>query len=255
MAGLPDLGRSAADAPSEGPDTGATVDERTADSAVADRRLAPDEPAAPALWRRPSTMIAAVSVLVVGLIAVTTTYVPIDDESLVVVDSFDTENYGPETFPEVAAEIERTAVDVPQLLEALQENEEDANERFGQQAGTGPYSFPVRGTGVAGTAEGGKLPVEIDGVDEEFTIQIQVGPVLTGTALRDAVAIIDFDQFLNQMDYAAAARALNDEVKEQVLAQLDAEDLAGSEISFVGAFTRDPGTTVTITPVALEATP
>lgn len=204
-------------------------------------------------WRRPSTFIAVAVVVVVAAILASTTYVPADDESLVVLESFDSENYGPDTFPEVVAEIERTAVDLDELIAALQADEAAASEQFGQQAGTGPYSFPVRGTGIAGDADGGLLPIEMEGVDGEFTIRIQVGPVLTGTALRDAVAIIDFNQFLNQMDYAAAARALNEQVREQVLADVDPEALSGAEVSFVGAFTREPGDIVTITPITLEA--
>lgn len=247
--------REASDA---GPDERPARESREApagDGAAAGGRQMVDEPKPPPIWRRTSTIIVAAVIVVVGAIALSSTYVPADDESLAVVESFDTENYGPDTYPQVVEEIERTAVDLPELIAALQEDEDAANEQYGLQAGTGPYSFPVRGSGVAGTPEGGSVPVDIDGIDDEFTVRIQTGPVITGTALRDAVDIIGFNQFVNQMDYAAAARALNDEVKAEVLEGVDVDSLAGSEVSFVGAFTHNSDTTVTITPVELVVEP
>ena len=52
-------------------------------------------------------------------------------------------------------------------------------------------------------------------------VSIQIGPAVNGTALRDAVGFITFGQFLNQVQYADAGTALNNEVKQELLADLD----------------------------------
>ena len=57
--------------------------------------------------------------------------------------------------------------------------------------------------------------------------RIQVGPVLRGTALRDALGFIRFTDFANQFDFAGVANALNDRVLATVLGPLDVEALAG----------------------------
>jgi ABC-type branched-subunit amino acid transport system ATPase component len=47
--------------------------------------------------------------------------------------------------------------------------------------------------------------------------------------------VVEFGEFTNQVEYADAATALNDEMREQVLADLDPASLAGKKVSFVGA--------------------
>jgi predicted lipoprotein len=41
-------------------------------------------------------------------------------------------------------------------------------------------------------------------------VALQVGPVMRGTALRDAVGFIQFDQFANQLQFADVANQLNE---------------------------------------------
>ena len=42
------------------------------------------------------------------------------------------------------------------------------------------------------------------------TAAIQIGPVLRGTALRDALDFVRFTDFVNQLEFAGVANALND---------------------------------------------
>jgi predicted lipoprotein len=64
---------------------------------------------------------------------------------------------------------------------------------------------------------------------------IQIGPVLRGTAVRDALEFIQFTDFTNQLEFAAVANALNGRVLTSVLGPVDTDSLAGREVAFVGA--------------------
>lgn len=79
---------------------------------------------------------------------------------------------------------------------------------------------------------------------------MQIGPVLRGTALRDALDFIRFSDFVNQLEFAAVAGALNDHVVTTVLPA--AIDLAaGAEVTFVGAVPVSSARTLEIVPVTL----
>jgi predicted lipoprotein len=164
--------------------------------------------------------------------------------------AFDPAAYGAQNFPKVTAEVEKRAVPITDLAPELEKDPDAAGERYGNRQGSSPYNFAVTGEGEAGKAEGGLLPVEVKGVDD-VQVNIQIGPAINGTALRDVVGFITFDQFINQVDYADAATALNNEVKANVLKGIG--DLEGKTVKFTGAFTFLAPMVVTLTPTVLEA--
>jgi predicted lipoprotein len=82
---------------------------------------------------------------------------------------------------------------------------------------------------------------------------IQIGPVLRGTALRDSLEFIRFTDFVNQLEFAGVANGLNDRVVNGVLAAVNIDELAGREVTFVGAVpTTGAGSTLEIVPVQLQ---
>jgi predicted lipoprotein len=167
--------------------------------------------------------------------------------------AFDPEKFGSENFaPKVVPALEQRAVELTELVPALEQDADAAGERFGVRSGSSPYSFAVRGEGVAGRPDGDLLPVEVEGVPSDVTVSLQIGPAINGSALRDATGLYDFNDFLNQVEYARAGTALNDEVKKNVLDDLDRESLDGKTVKFLGAFTFLAPTVVTITPAQLE---
>ncbi|MCP5109696.1 MAG: DUF2291 domain-containing protein [bacterium] len=89
----------------------------------------------------------------------------------------------------------------------------------------------------------GRLEIELAGGEE---VSILIGPVILGTALRDAVGV-EFSDFTNQMDYAAVANELNDRVVREVLSKLDFDGIEGKTVVFAGA-----GNGAEIVPVRLE---
>lgn len=84
---------------------------------------------------------------------------------------------------------------------------------------------------------------------EEF--RIQAGGVYSGTAIRDAQTVKNFESFTNQTEWSQYAKALNEQADTQVVAPLALdESAAGKTVTFVGAAVQS-GDTVTITPVSM----
>ena len=65
-----------------------------------------------------------------------------------------------------------------------------------------------------------------------------IGPVILGTAVRDAAGFIEFSDFANQLQYADVAIELNRRVVAEVLGGVDLGGLEGKTIEFGGAWRR-----------------
>ncbi|MEV6986338.1 DUF2291 domain-containing protein [Sphaerisporangium sp. NPDC051017] len=194
----------------------------------------------------------ALALLVVAMLAGTTyrsDSAPRAEET----GKFDPAGYGAQTYePKVVPAIRQKAVDIVTLHKAIAAGADAAGTQYGNREGTGPYSYAVTLTGTAGAAESGLLPVTVPGVGKT-RVSVQIGPAINGTALRDAVGFIKFGQFTNQVDYADAGTALNDQVKSKVLASLDVASLKDKKITVVGAMTPLTADVLTITPISIEA--
>lgn len=121
-------------------------------------------------------------------------------------------------------------------------------------AGT-PRARVVRGRGrvveVDTASRSGTATVELDGTPGS-TVALQVGPVLTGTAIRDALPALGFDRFVNQIQHADVGTELNARVEREVLAPLDRARLRGRHVRFAGMASFAEGRSPTVTPVRLE---
>jgi predicted lipoprotein len=194
------------------------------------------------------------TVLVVAAILLSTTYKKGDVKTTASGQkAFDPASYGTKTFPKAVAALEKNAVPLPKLLDELRTDQAGASEQYGRREGTSPYAFATKGEGIAGKARAGLMEVKVRGVPESTRVSLQIGPALNGTSIRDAVGFVKFGQFTNQVEYADAATAFNQQVKARVLKNAKAADLAGKKVSFLGAFTLITPNVVTITPVRLEA--
>ena len=197
---------------------------------------------------------AAAAVLVFGLMLLDATWRS-DDEPLAATngrEAFDAAEFGKENFPKVVGELEQRAVELTELVPALEQDADAAGEQYGVRQGASPYNFAVRGEGTAKQVDGNIVELDVEGVPSDVTVSLQIGPAINGSALRDASGLFDFNDFLNQVDYAGAGTALNTEVKTTVLNDLDREALAGKTVTFLGAFTYLAPTAITITPAQLE---
>jgi predicted lipoprotein len=80
---------------------------------------------------------------------------------------------------------------------------------------------------------------------------VQVGPVIRGTAVRDALPFIRFSDFANQIEFALVASALNDHALEQLRHLPAPAALVGQRLRVVGALSRS-ASSWEITPITVE---
>jgi predicted lipoprotein len=151
---------------------------------------------------------------------------------------------------------ESDAPDVVTLLAQLAADEEAAIEEFGHRSGTGPYSFMARGEGqvveIDTSSQAGLARLDLPPYDGEPDVALAIGPVIRGNAIRDAAGFIEYNEFENQMEFAAVYREMNNLVRDNLLSQFDFENMdAGYTLSFIGAFTLG-GDEYVIVPVRLE---
>ena len=162
--------------------------------------------------------------------------------------------YAADQFGTITGRIEDEAVELPELLTQLASGAEESE--FGNTSGaSSAYAFPVTFTGVAGAATPPVMPVTVDGVPPETTVQLQVGPALNGTALRDVTGDISFNEFTNQLEYQNVATQLNDLVLTDVLADFDAAAATGKTITVTGTFLRVNPQLISVVPVSIEVAP
>jgi predicted lipoprotein len=89
--------------------------------------------------------------------------------------------------------------------------------------------------------------------DGKADAEIQIGPVLRGTSLRDAMGFIEFGQFVNQLEFANVGNELNARVSRQVLPRARALAVTGNNIEFAGTFSESSGSLPQIVPVTIQA--
>jgi predicted lipoprotein len=151
--------------------------------------------------------------------------------------------------------IQEKAQDIAKILPEIRADPESAGQKYGRREATNPYNYMVKGTGkvteIHNESQAGTATVEIPGLNEK--IALQIGPVVRGTALRDATGIVSFNQFSNQLDYADVSKEMNLRALKTAFASFDPPSLAGKTVTFFGTFTFEPHSKspILITPVKI----
>jgi erythritol transport system substrate-binding protein len=150
---------------------------------------------------------------------------------------------------------------LPDVVAAVRANPDEAGRKFGYRAKEGnvPWTFPVRFEGKIVAAEtasrAATISIDTKG-DGKFAAIIQIGPAVRGTALRDSLDFVSFNDFKNQIDYAQFGKAFNQYAVRTVLSDLPRESLVGRSVVGVGAFTLESGDQPPlITPAQLKIGP
>jgi predicted lipoprotein len=158
--------------------------------------------------------------------------------------AFDASTFAASVWPRVLREATQTASDVSEL--PIPAAASPAKARF------------LKGRGVVAAVDRqsrvGVMRVQVSGA-KPVMVAIQIGPVIRGTALRDASSFIQFSDFTNQFDFAGAANALNDHVLRAVIGAMPIDTLAGRTITFIGAIGKSPlreDGAIEVVPVQLE---
>lgn len=166
---------------------------------------------------------------------------PIESESKAPRGTFDPVTYARDAWTgKLRPALEKSAVDVSDLLR-------EGAPRTGALA--------VKGAGtierVDTSSRAGKLTVAVPG----GTAELQIGPVLRGTTIRDGSGFISFNDFQSQIEYAAAANALNAHVLNEVITPVRSALARGRRVEFLGTLAAadiSNGAAKGIVPVRLE---
>lgn len=197
-----------------------------------------------ALW----SVIAGVVVVVA--IGASAKVVKIGSAADVRQEAFSPEAYGAAQFPKVKEDVVKRAVDAVELANALAADKAAAAKKYG--VGDATPVIPVKFTGVVEERKSNFNTVKVDGMPDGVGIRIQTGPAINGTDLRDATGTIDFGQFKNQIEFQNAGSALNNQMKKDVLANIDPEKLTGKTVTVTGVFKLVNPKNWFVTPVEMD---
>ncbi len=150
--------------------------------------------------------------------------------------------------------VQGKAVDFGQLYGELKATQAAASQKDGNRVG-GPYNFLTKFDGtvlsVDTSSRVGVIKVETKTSIGQVVLTVQVGPVVEGTSVRDALGFLSFNDFVNQLQFADVADELNTRALQNALKGTDPTTLTGKNVSITGAFTLDNIDDITVTPVFL----
>ncbi len=158
---------------------------------------------------------------------------------------------------EVIPVVRDKALPIETVIAAIEGGLDKAGPEFGHRPAEegSPWSFVVKGTAVIKekntTSRAGTVLVDVATPKGPVPITIQIGPVIKGNSLRDAMPFINFQNFTNQLEFAEVGRGFNSRVVSELKAAVDA--LApGQTISYAGTFSLNSATEkILLTPVLI----
>ncbi len=108
-----------------------------------------------------------------------------------------------------------------------------------EKDGTAPWTFAAKVSGTIVKAEtksrAAYLDTDVDG-DGKADVRIQIGPVIKGTAIRDSLDFVNFNEFKNQIQWAEFGKAFNIHVNGLTLEKLPRDELEGKKVQALGAY-------------------
>ena len=129
----------------------------------------------------------------------------------------------------------------PEVRELAARSPDEAGAKYGYRAksdGT-PWTLIVRIEGVIVAADTESRAATI-GVDASgkgaVEATVQIGPAMRGTAIRDALDFVSFNDFVNQIDFARYGKAFNTYMNRTALEKLPRDALIGRKVKVLGAY-------------------
>ncbi|WP_455274633.1 DUF2291 family protein [Rhizobium herbae] len=120
-------------------------------------------------------------------------------------------------------------------------NLDEAAAKYGhkEKEGSAPWTFAAKVSGTIVKAEtksrAAYLDTDVDG-DGKADVRIQIGPVIKGTAIRDSLDFVNFNEFKNQIQWAEFGKAFNVHVNGLTLEKLPRDGLEGKKVEALGAY-------------------
>jgi len=148
--------------------------------------------------------------------------------------------------PKVKPYFEKKAGDFIAVRDLAATSPDEAGARYGYRAKSEdtPWTLIVRLNGVivAANTESRAATIAIDATGQGKTdATVQIGPAMRGTAIRDALDFVSFNDFSNQIDFARFGKAFNQHVNKTLLETLPRENLVGRKVTVIAAFPFAPG--------------
>lgn len=141
---------------------------------------------------------------------------------------------------------------------AIESNPDQAGAKYGykEKGGSSPWTVltKIDGTIVAANTESRAATIDVDTTgDGKPDAQIQIGPVIRGTAIRDSLDFVNFNSFTNQIDFAQFGKAFNTYANEKVLKEISRDALIGKPVKVLGAFAIPQGSSLPlVTPIMIQ---
>ena len=138
---------------------------------------------------------------------------------------------------------------------------DEAGAKYGYRAKSEdtPWTLTVRieGTIVGADLESRAATIGVDASGQGKTeATVQIGPAMRGTAIRDALDFVSFNDFTNQIDFARFGKSFNTYVNHNTLEKLPRNDLVGRKVTLIGAYALDSsGEPPLVTPVEITIGP
>lgn len=168
------------------------------------------------------------TVLLAGMLAVSATGCGI----VKVIPKGQEAKYTGQTTFDASAEAE---ADWQKVVDEVTENAQDLASVAGNVKSGESYSvkFTGKATEYNTDTPKGYLAVQVDGVSEP--VQVGVGTVITGTAMRDCQTLKKFVDFKNQTEWSEYGRQLNQKSIDNVIKKNDiGKDTVGKTVDVVG---------------------
>lgn len=155
-------------------------------------------------------------------------------------------------------QLEKKAVELPQFLNESNGNLKSLAGKYGKYSmgDKGELSYVVKGQGVVTEVnqekKAGFMKVQLDGYTGPMNIYLQIGSVYKGSAVRDSLDFIKYEDYKNQVDWAKVSQSIHDVINKEVIGKQDLKTIQGKTIHFIGCFSVDKPDTLLITPVELS---
>lgn len=220
---------------------------------------ADNQPFAAARGRRGATL--SRRFVVAGLLSVMVAgckILPIQSETEAAQQKFNGVDYVTKIWDgEVIPVVRDKAFPIETVISAIEGGLDKAGPEFGHRPAEegSPWSFVVKGTAVIKekntASRAGTVLIDVTTPRGPVPVTIQIGPVIKGNSLRDAMPFINFQNFTNQLEFAEVGRAFNGRVVADLKAVVDG--LApGQTIAYSGTFSLNSATDkILLTPVLI----
>jgi predicted lipoprotein len=156
---------------------------------------------------------------------------------------------------------EKRAGPFAEVRDLAAKSPDEAGARFGYKpkSGDSPWTLMVKleGVIVEANTESRAATIGVDATGKgKADVTVQIGPALRGTAIRDALDFVSFNDFTNQIDFARYGKAFNLYVNHETLEKLPRDSLVGRKVTLIGAYPlSSPSETPLVTPVEVTLGP